>query len=104
MKREHLQYWHKKAPSKRDALIVLADTLALLSEALPIALSHVGSYDCETQEEFWHAFYDFNRETDLSLTTCDDEGLERQVAIGIQIRKWADVVAARLDQPEGELE
>ena|ERR1022692_1182768 len=105
MEKLHLQFWHKRGPSKRDALLVLMKTLELLSEALPIAMRHVAQENLETQEEFWSAFVEFRRRTDFSYHAAERfPTMERSRAIGELIEEWREVVECRVSTPSGDLD
>lgn len=103
--KNHLQYWDKasSAPSKRDALIVLMSTLYLLSEALPIAMAHVGSENIAKQQEFWFAFKEVDERTDLSDVKHGLVGSDYAAAVGEKIYDWYEFAQYRISQPSGDL-
>lgn len=98
-----LQFWHKRMPSQREALLVLEKTLDLLSEALPIALRAVGSNDVQIQQEFWRSFCSFDSQTDISMTAVDYKYDEYPIAIGKLLEDWREVVEHRAAGSEEEL-
>lgn len=62
----HIQSWDKSPPSRKDVLVVLARTLDLLREALPVALRHIGAESPSTQSDFWFSFHYLDRISDFT--------------------------------------
>lgn len=81
-------------------MLTLMKTLALLSEALPLALAHIGSCAIEVQENFWRSFHEFDRMTDLTIAKDDPD---HATAMAMLIEDWRQVVETRAYTPTGDL-
>lgn len=102
--RMSIQFWEKNPPSKRDALVVLTNSLALLCESLPIALRHVGAEPLTVQADFWREFHDFDRMTDFTWHSREgNEGKPMELQLAEYLEDLREVVECRIGEPSGDL-
>ena len=104
-----LQFWGKKPPSKRDALVMLNYALSLLSESLPLALSSVASADIAVQENFWREYLEFDRHSGFTFAASQKHREEEwsdvtySDAIAVVLEDYREIVEIRVSKPTGEI-
>lgn len=70
-------------------------TLALLSESLPLALKQVPHENIQVQLNFWREFIEFDRRTDVSQSSLDEDWA---MSMALAIEDWRQVVELRVNQ------